>query len=160
MENLSRLHLGSGRHYWPGWINVDLVDSADVQSDVKKLDFSDNSIDEIQGIHIFEHLDRLEVDDVLAEWHRVLKPGGRLVMEMPSLDKMAKLICEGETNVRLTLLGIFGDPREKSPYMRHQWAWTDEELYQVLTNVGFTVEFQPPVFHLPRRDLRVIGRKA
>jgi ubiquinone/menaquinone biosynthesis C-methylase UbiE len=106
-------------------------------------------------------LPRLDVQSYLAEWHRVLVDGGRLINELPSLDKMANLITQGETNIRLTLLGIFGDPRDwdQRPLMRHEWAYTNQEIEAILTEAGFEVEFAEPVYHIAARDMRVIGRK-
>jgi ubiquinone/menaquinone biosynthesis C-methylase UbiE len=153
-----RLHLGAGVYYWPGFVNVDLVGDQDIVSDVKKLDLEDDSADEIHAIHILEHIHRMEADDVLKEWRRVLKKGGKLVLELPCLTKIAKLIVNGEKNMRLTLLGLYGDPREKKPYMEHKWGWSEEELGASLIEAGFRdIEFLSPVFHLEARDMRVTG---
>ena len=155
-----KLHLGCGsrpgaRYWWPGYVNHD------AEIDLLALPYEDNSVAEIHAIHLFEHLPRLDVEKYLKEWHRVIVPHGTLVMEMPCLDKMAELICKHEKNLRLTLLGIFGDPRDfdDRPLMRHQWAWTYDELTSVLTEAGFAVTFAEPVYHIAQRDLRVTGRK-
>lgn len=164
MARLIRLHLGAGHYHWPGFVNLDK------ETDLRNLPYED--VDEIHCIHLFEHLPRWEIQKYLREWHSTLKEGGLLVMEMPSLDKIAQLILDGETNVRLTVFGIFGDPRDwqedyptsparkKNPLMRHEWAWTNVELEEVLTKAGFEVEFAQPVFHIKIRDLRVIARKV
>lgn len=151
-----RLHLGAGHYKWPGWTNLD------EETLLHLLPYEDGTVDEIACIHLFEHLPRLEVHEFLNNWYLKLVPHGTLIMEMPSLDKMAQLIVNGETNTRLTLLGIFGDPRdwEKRPLMRHEWSWTNVELEEVLTKAGFEVEFAQPVFHIKIRDLRVIARKV
>lgn len=92
----------------------------------------------------------------MYEWFRVLKRGGKLVLECPCLDKIAQLIVNGETNMRLTVLGIFGDPRDPKPGMLHQWCWSKAELLEALTGVNFTnITFLEPVFHFPQRDMRV-----
>lgn len=156
MGRLPRLHLGSGELYiWPGFQNLDK------EHDLKNLGYSDESVESIYSVHLFEHLPRLEVNEYLAEWHRILIPDGKLVMEMPSLNKICQMINSGEPNMRLTLFGIFGDPRNwaEQPLMRHEWSWTNWELEEVLTQAGFQVEFELPVFHIERRDLRVIGTK-
>lgn len=154
-----RLHLGSGRHYWPGWTNVDLVDSADVRCDVTDLSqFADGSVEEIQAVHLFEHLPRLSVLDTLREWRRVLVSGGRLVLELPCLNKIAQLIVNGANNPAITLFGIFGDIREPDPNMRHQWCYTKEEITAILKECGFSAEVEEPVFHMKKRDMRVIAR--
>ncbi len=162
MEGFTRLHLGSGRHNWPSAmaINIDYDERADIVGPVDKLpDFTDSSVDEIYAIHLFEHLNRTALKPVLDEWRRVLKDGGRLVLEMPCLDKIAQMVVDGEENVKLTLFGIFGDVREPSPYMRHQWCYTQKEIKLILEECGFAAEVTQPVFHVKRRDMRVIAVK-
>ncbi|MDB4351929.1 methyltransferase domain-containing protein [Porticoccaceae bacterium] len=155
MKSLPKLHLGAGHYHWPGFVNCD------EETDLLKLPHEDEGVAEIHAIHLFEHLPRLDIEKYLAEWRRVLVPRGTLCLEMPSLDKMAQSIVNGEKNIRLTLLGIFGDPRDwdERPLMRHEWAWTEDELEYVLTSSGFKVEFADPIYHMNARDLRVIARK-
>tara|TARA_R110000868_G_scaffold52597_4_gene165950 strand:- start:1648 stop:2130 length:483 start_codon:yes stop_codon:yes gene_type:complete len=151
-----RLHLGSGDKHWPLWVNVDAHGEPDVVSDCKKLPFDTDYADEIQAIHFIEHIARMSVDNMLMDWHRVLKRGGKLVVELPCLNKMAQHIVDGNKNIRMTTLGIFGDPRDKKPGMMHQWAWTKEELSETMRNVGFKdVTVLEPVFHHAVRDMRI-----
>jgi predicted SAM-dependent methyltransferase len=151
-----RLHLAAGDKYWPGWVNVDLHGEQDVNSDIRSLPFESNYADEIQAHHVIEHLHRKDTGPALGEWFRVLKPDGKLVLEMPCLDKIAKLIVDGEKNQRLTLLGLFGDPRDPKPDMLHKWCYSKAELTEVLCGVGFRdIKVMEPVFHLPPRDFRI-----
>jgi predicted SAM-dependent methyltransferase len=155
-----RLNLGSGKHNWPNAINIDLDPRADVVTPIDKLAaFMDGEVDEIYAIHLFEHLSRLQIDLVLAEWRRVLKVGGRLILELPCLDKIARMIVDGVDDVHLTLFGIFGDVREPSPYMRHQWCYTAKELKGILEQAGFAVEVTEPAYHVKQRDMRITGEK-
>lgn len=155
-----RLHLGCGNKIWPGWQNVDLHEEADVQADCRKLPFDADYADEIQSIHFIEHIPRLDLENTLIDWYRVMKPGAKLVLELPCLNKMAQLIVNGETNLRLTVLGIFGDPRDPKPGMMHQWAYTKEELTEIVRQCDFVeVTVKEPVFHVPERDMRVEARK-
>lgn len=156
-----RLNIGCGHAHWPGFVNVDSHDDKkmgppDVRAEAGKLPYDKGQIDEIHAIHIFEHFSRMDADDILREWHRVLKTGGKLVMEMPCLDKIAQLIVNKEKNARLTVLGLYGDPRYKRPEMEHKWAYGEGELTEMLDAAGFNgVSFLPPKFHFPERDFRV-----
>jgi hypothetical protein len=47
------------------------------------------------AIHLFEHFYRWECERVLAEWRRLLKPRGRLVLELPDLHKCCLNIVKG-----------------------------------------------------------------
>ncbi len=155
-----RLNLGSGRHPWPNAINKDYDERADMVGPVTELpEFEDGSVDEIYAIHLFEHLDRMKIDPVLAEWNRVLKVGGKLVIEVPCLDKIAQLILNGVEDCRLTLFGIFGDIREPSPYMLHKWCYTEKELSRIISESGFSVVVSEPIYHIKARDMRITGVK-
>lgn len=151
-----KLHLGCGDKIWPGFVNCDLHAEADVNTDCTKLPFESDSAIEIHSIHFIEHVPRLSLENMLMDWHRVLKSGGKVVIEVPCLNKIAQLIINGEKNMRLTLLGIFGDPRDPKPGMMHQWAYTKEELSECLLQCGFKdVEVKEPLFHIQARDMRV-----
>lgn len=151
-----KLHVGCGDKHWPGFVNIDAYGDPDVLSDGRKLPFPADYADEIHTIHFLEHVPRLEVENMLMDWHRVMKPGARLAIEVPCLNKMAQLIVDGEKNLRLTLLGIFGDPRDPKPGMMHCWSYTKEELTDALIKAGFSdVKVVEPKFHIPQRDMRV-----
>jgi len=154
-----RLHLGAGNKYWPGWVNVDLFGDQDVTSNILDLPFDDDSVDEIQAIHVFEHIDRMKVVDALKEWRRVLKNGGKLVLEMPSLDKVIGFFKQDCNDFRMTLLALYGDPREENEYMLHKWCWSADELTKQLNASGFSVKITQPLFHIPKRDLRCVATK-
>lgn len=155
-----RLNLGCGDKIWPGFVNVDAFGSPDIVSDCKTLPFDDDSAREIHSIHFVEHVPRLEVENMLMDWHRVMKPGSMLVIEVPCLDKIAQNIINGEKNLRLTVLGIFGDPRDPKPGMLHSWCYSKTEMVEILIQCGFVdVVVEEPKFHIPARDMRVVARK-
>lgn len=157
MARLVRIHLGCGNKIWPGFINVDLCDEADIKANVKDLScFESNFADEIHAIHLFEHLHRMEVIDILKEWRRVLKPNGTLILEMPCLNKIANMIVNGANNPNYTLFGIFGDVRLENKYMLHQWCYTMEEITAVCKEAGFKAVVEEPIYHKKARDMRVI----
>lgn len=160
MERPVRIHLGSGRHCWPNAINVDYDERADIVGPVDALpDFPDGFADEIYAVHLFEHLDRLKIGEALAEWRRVLKQGGKLILEMPCLDKIAQMIVAGNENIRMTLFGIFGDINEPSIHMRHKWCYTKKEIQTVLEMCGFSVDVTDSIYHVPTRDMRATAVK-
>jgi SAM-dependent methyltransferase len=82
-------NLGCGKRNGDGWINVDLhSDIADIQCDLRKLELATDSADAVAAIHVLEHFYEWEVYDLLTEWKRVLKPGGKMILELPCMDKV------------------------------------------------------------------------
>jgi predicted SAM-dependent methyltransferase len=155
-----RVNVGCGDKYFPGWTNCDRHGEADVSTDAFPLPFPTDAATELWAIHLLEHLHRRYASEALTEWFRVLKPGGRLVLELPCMDKIARMIVDGEKDLRLTVMGIFGDPREENHDMMHQWCWSERELLEALTSVGYEqITFTTPIFHIPKRDMRVEARK-
>lgn len=88
------IHLGCWTRNIPGFINVDLVDLPHIhyKRSIDDLSvFEDNSADLIYSSHNFEYFDRVEAKRVLAEWRRVLKPGGLLRLAVPDLEKLFQI---------------------------------------------------------------------
>jgi glycosyltransferase involved in cell wall biosynthesis len=132
-----KLHLACGHDYDDSYINVDLYapDDAkcDVRFDVMKLPYEDNSVDEIKAFHIIEHFHFFEVQEVLKEWYRVLKPGGRLYLETPDFLETCRAFVEGDNDFRVLLYGhFFAHPWV--PGQTHKFLFTED---QMRTNLGW-----------------------
>jgi len=107
----ARVELGSGPHGEPGFLHVDAVEvgNVDVVSDVRCLDFlKDNSVSELYSAHTVEHISYTEIEVVLWEWNRVLKPGGKLTIKMPDLDFLCRSYVEGVHSTEEVMVAIFG----------------------------------------------------
>jgi len=78
-----KLNLGAGGIAIPGYESIDLKDG---RAAYPLPDFRDGSVDEIRASHLLEHFPAHESLAVLAEWARVLKPGGKLKIAVPNLD--------------------------------------------------------------------------
>lgn len=86
---LKKLNLGCGESKKEGYINLDwqsLV-GPDVTHNLNMFPypFEDNYFDLIEASHVLEHLDR--VFDVMRELHRLLKPGGKLIIRAPHFSR-------------------------------------------------------------------------
>jgi SAM-dependent methyltransferase len=160
-------NLGCGNKKWDGWINVDLhSDIADIKCDLRKLDIASDSADAVAAIHVLEHFYEWEVFDVLTEWKRILKPNGKMILELPCMDKVFAYVHNCVVNKQplqpfMTLLALYGDPKHKQPAMCHKWGWFQEPLRQMLESVGMErIEFCVPKYHFPFRDMRIECYKA
>ena len=140
-----RLHLGAGTDRRPGWINVDANPATrpDVVSLAQSLPmFPDRSVDVIEACHLFEHFTYDQALQALREWHRVLKPGGQLFLEMPNFASCIEILGKHKdpAGFDLGMIGIFGWPpkiRTDGHYQTHKWGWTSESLGAELRKAGF-----------------------
>jgi len=166
-----RLNLGCGNKPLAGFVNVDMPGNyagtkPEVFADISKpLPFEDASADEIHSFHCFEHFYRYEADAILTDWVRVLKPGGKLVLELPCMDKIIELfnafIRAGKPiPTNLTLWGLYGDPSYAVPEMVHRWCYSQHELTTMMEANGLTVSSEKPQTHQPVRDMRLEGVKC
>lgn len=160
-----RYNLGCGKKIMAGYVNCDLPNNwskikPDVECDIKKLPFEDNTADEILANHVIEHFHIWEVKDVLSEWKRVLKADGSLVLELPDLNKILFWFTQVPINPRLTFWALYGEPHVNEPYMAHHWAWTPQTLGYLLKEIGFKdVKEEKAHFHVPVRDMRITAKK-
>jgi ubiquinone/menaquinone biosynthesis C-methylase UbiE len=170
MESSIKLNLGCGERHLEGYINIDAFvwkgpdgqkgKEPDVRMDIRKLEFPDNTADEILAVHVIEHFRYSEVLDILKEWYRVLKPGGKLVLELPDLSKCIGNLIRYPNNATMSLLGIYGDPRSQHDVLVHKWGWTPETLGGMMYAAGFReIMGMPTMYHFPERDMRIEGVK-
>jgi SAM-dependent methyltransferase len=170
-----RLNLGCGDKILDGYVNVDVAPSRagrkpDVLCDLHRLEpFASDSADEILAVHVVEHFWRWEVVDILREWVRVLKPGGKMILECPNLisacqellkdpDRLSGPGPEGQRSMWV----FYGDPAWKDPLMIHRWGYTPLSLAQVMAQAGLVdLRREPAQFKLREpRDMRITGMKA
>lgn len=146
-----KLHLGCGSIRMEGYVNIDIVptQATDLVQNVADLPMvRKNSVEEIFLHSVFEHLYAYEQERALREWHRVLKPGGRLVMKwIPDFDLVAEAYVNrsrGTTRPVFDLSEAYrythGDPRpDNSPGQLHKALFTRENVRQKLLATGFEV---------------------
>jgi predicted SAM-dependent methyltransferase len=95
-----KLLIGSRTRY-PGWTTLDLVAGPEVDyvGDCQTLaPFDANSIEALYASHVLEHVPYAELQATLKEWHRVLVPGGKLMVAVPDMNILAQLFVKPEVN--------------------------------------------------------------
>lgn len=134
-----RLNLGCGFDVRPGFVNIDLFSDDDrvVGMDVRKLNLPDSSADLVLASDILEHFSHREVDSVLMEWARVLKPGGEIIIRCPSLKLQAKAYTSGAWDADAASFMIFGG--QSNPGDFHCIAFDENSIGKHLTNAGFEI---------------------
>lgn len=81
-----KLNIGAGSTVIDGFTPIDRK----LGSEAYPLPYPDGSIDEIRASHILEHFTFGEAQQAMEEWSRVLKPGGRIRISVPDVDKVLK----------------------------------------------------------------------
>lgn len=176
-----KLHIGCGSRVIDGYFNIDAVHNPnaprapellytfefDRDKLIHPIPLDDGVAEEILGVHVFEHFYRWTCDAVVAEFHRLLKPGGVLILELPDLIKCCQNIVENRPSKQPDQLGrwgLFGDPRPMDKFMCHPWAWAPDELIAFLSERGFRdVVEKPTQFHKCgklHRDMRIEAIRA
>ena len=113
--------------------------------------------DELHSYHFVEHVYRWEAPHLVAEFRRLLKPRGALVLELPNIAAAARNLLAG-MNDQMAMWPLYGDPEHRDPYMCHRWGYTPATIAALLKESGFTdVRVLPPVTHGAKanRDMRV-----
>jgi SAM-dependent methyltransferase len=125
-------------------VNPDIVCS---MTDMEPL--ATASVDAIWSSHNLEHLHRHEVPVALAEFLRVLRPGGLLLLTMPDLQRIAERVAAGELEDEAYLSPsgpisaldmIYGHTASLAQgnfHMAHKTGFTTRTLNQLLGDAGF-----------------------
>lgn len=168
------INIGCGKRARGNMVNLDVVVTPGfTEPDYLIRDGSDTGLpdacaDEVMSIHNLEHYYRWQVDAVLTEWKRLLKPGGQLTLELPDLIKCCKNVLSGYTHSgkepdQFSMWGLYGDPRPEDPFMCHRWGYTPATLRALLTKHGFTNmtegETQWHIGGRAHRDMRMTSQK-
>ena len=142
INKIRKLHVG-GKQVHPEWEIINAVPGPGVDhiGNAKDLSqFPDNCFSDIYGSHVLEHFDyQRELSVVLKEWCRVLKPGGKLYISVPDLDKLASLfINKRQLNFEQrfhVMRMIFGGQIDEYDY--HKVGLNREILEVYLKQAGF-----------------------
>lgn len=94
-----KLNLGCGPNIKEEWINIDLMENADLNLDLRKpLPFQNDSCSIVYSEHFFEHLDYPDLAcSFLKECFRILKPGAIFSVVVPNIELVLNSYVKGGT---------------------------------------------------------------
>ncbi len=143
-----KIEIGGGLSPRNGYINCDVrkLDTVDYVCKANNLPFEDCSLDEIYSRHVVEHFSFKEFLEVLKEWNRVLRIGGKLYIICPNLLWHLEQILSGShksfftkergKNDRYWGFGsLFGWQQDR--FDSHKFGCYFELLLDILTEFNF-----------------------
>ncbi|MFO1349667.1 MAG: methyltransferase domain-containing protein [Gammaproteobacteria bacterium] len=158
------LHVGCGpadiRHlpelFQRGWreirLDVDPAVNPDIVADITAMrPVADESVDAVYSSHNLEHLYAHQVLQALGEFHRVLKPGGMLLVTLPDLQTVATAVSQDRLEDPLyqspvgpiTALDVLYGHRpalaQGRHFMAHKTGFTATTLRRKLEAAGFQI---------------------
>lgn len=164
-----RFNMGCGRDRLEGYMGVDMHNDTDIKMDIMELDLPEGCADEILGSHVIEHFPQHRAPGVLANWHKTLKDGGKLVLEVPDFEGLCRDYLEQSgDDQKMTAMCIFGahvdritPETEKSGALSpHLWGYTPKSLADLCAHVGFKdIQILPPTGQHPGKNFRLEATK-
>jgi predicted SAM-dependent methyltransferase len=155
-HDVRKLQLGTGGNVRDGWLNTDIHDFKGT-GEVVYLDarepfpLPDASFDVVYSEHMLEHLTYADGLQCLRECYRVLRPGGRIRVATPSLERLMQLYAPTLSEVQQRYLRWSVDefvPDADAPlpgfvlnnFLRdwgHEFVYDPQTLRHALTSAGF-----------------------
>lgn len=159
---IEKLELGSGTHPTPGFTHLDINPAApdvDIVGTAWPLNLPDGTVGEIRAVDVLEHLSYWDTDQILADWFRVLRPGGKIYIQVPDAQSImewfvrapAKLTDRLPANLPQTPLagaawrllgghndGVYVNDGDDFRWNAHYALFSESSLRKALMAAGFT----------------------
>lgn len=149
MTTKTVLHVGCGREPLPAWvegfeeIRLDINPDAEPDIVASITDLGEiGPYDALVTVHTLEHIYPFEVPVALAEFKRVLKPGGVALIVVPDLEDVKATdepLYDSPAGPVSGLDMIYGMPRmiANNPHMAHHCGFVSDTLREALEAAGF-----------------------
>jgi predicted SAM-dependent methyltransferase len=102
-HTIRKLQIGAHVCVLPGWLNSDLYPqsiSSIALDATKTFPIPDASFDYVFSEHQLEHITHSQAVCMLGECRRILRPGGKIRLALPSLDRMVELFRPARTDLQ------------------------------------------------------------
>ncbi len=132
-----KVELASGERPYDGYLHCDerILPATNLVCRIETLPFAENSVESLLASHIIEHFPYAGIGDVLAEWHRVLKPGGSILIITPNLGYIAHGYTEGWMEYTEARNRLYGGQDYRGNF--HYTMFDSTALRMALTDAGF-----------------------
>ena len=145
-----KIEIGGGPHAQKGYVHVDIDPGAhhlEFKAAAWNLPFPDDWATEIVAVHALEHVEPPRLVETLAEWRRVLAPGGRVQVHVPNGPALFKAFESAPVAEKWPIMGsLLGmycgpearDPRDLGLRSDHQLIFDAPMLLWALEAAGLT----------------------
>lgn len=175
------LNVGCGPHRAPApWWNVDRVARPDPTQPTEPdevvgelLPYDDGAVGRLYAGHIMEHIPIPAVPVVLAEWSRVLAPGGQIGIVGPDVNRALAWFREGRltrdelwermehgTTTSLEAWRRLYGAEDIDPHARHHWNCVPERVIAMLEAAGFVDVREVTLRDIAREGWPLVGDSA
>lgn len=126
-----KLDLGAGATSPPGFTPMGALHG----SSVFPLHHADGVASEIRASHVLEHFPHARIAEVLKDWVRVLRPGGKLKIAVPDFAKIAQGYLDGQELP--TQSYVMGGQSDANDF--HKTIFDDLALRKEMSNAGLVL---------------------
>jgi predicted SAM-dependent methyltransferase len=154
LKDSVRLNVGCGNNILKGYKNIDMYQYSPevILMDIRKLSLPENSVDEIYAKDVIEHMGLPDAIKTLHHWGKLIKTGGKLIIQTTSFELMAEAYRVGKLSMSdlnyLMFAGVnWAEGRSdwcSEKVTEHDWhksIYTKELISQILTKNNFEVQY-------------------
>ena len=159
---LARIHYACGKHFLPGWLNVDSYRQGNVRGAafeaidlVSRHPFADNTFEFGFAEDFLEHLSQVDSMLFLSECQRTLIPGGVLRLAFPGLEGVLR-----KHYPRTDWETVNIAKEEAYTRYEHLHFYSKEELTLVARHFGFNAVTFHAFGESPNESLRGVDQRA
>lgn len=117
-----------------GYTGVDAyTGNAEIKANMWDLPFAEGEVDEIFSSNALEHVSKFQVIPTLLEWKRVLKIGGKLILEVPDLE-WACMWWITHQSVKWDMDIIYGTQLHEGEF--HKTGFSAKIIWQYFYDIG------------------------
>lgn len=165
---MKKLLLCCGPTRPPGYVRLDVnpEHKPDILAAIPPLpaEVHAHAWDVVELIHGIEHFWLWDAVPLLKDIHKVLRPGGTLVLEQPNIEAAARVLLgltppQYKGTLESAMWPLYGDPAHRDVGYMHRWGYTPVTLPALLREVATwsSITVLPQVYHAyaKGRDFRV-----
>jgi SAM-dependent methyltransferase len=131
-------------------LDIDERVAPHVVASITDIPLIDGGVDAVYSSHVLEHVFFHEAEKALAEWYRILKPGGVVILKVPDLQSVMEAALRygllhplyvsdsGPISAVDILFGLRTSLAQGNAFYAHKTGFTGDLLAKMLTAAGFT----------------------